>query len=153
MTTSWHAKIAEWSKLNEREAIKAIRQQVFIVEQHVPVELEWDELDSACLHLLISSANERNIATARMHIESTSAYIGRMAVLKPYRQQGIGSLMLQTLLEQAQLNAVKTVTLNAQTVAIGFYEQHGFTVTGDEFPDAGIPHYKMTKHLTDQIHE
>jgi len=147
MTTSWHAKIADWSKLNEQAAIKAVRQQVFIVEQHVPVELEWDELDGSCLHLLVSNANESNIATARMYIENTLAYIGRMAVLKPYRRQGIGSLMLHTLLEQAQLNAVKEVMLNAQTVAIDFYEQHGFQATGDEFLDAGIPHYKMTKYL------
>ena len=143
MTTSWHAKIADWSKLNEQEAIKAVRQQVFIIEQSVPVELEWDELDSTCLHLLVSGNDADNIATARFHIEKGSAHIGRMAVLKPYRQQGIGSIMLATLLEQAALNNVKEIVLNAQTAAVGFYQRYGFVAVGNEFQDAGIPHYKM----------
>ena len=143
MTTSWHVKIADWSKLNEQEAIKAIRQQVFIIEQHVPVELEWDEFDTECLHLLVSSNKINDVATARMHTTQSTAHIGRMAVLKPYRQQGIGSLMLETLLEQAGLLGVKEIKLNAQTTAIGFYQRYGFITVGDEFPDAGIPHYKM----------
>ena len=143
MTTSWHVKIADWSKLNEQEAIKTVRQQVFIIEQHVPIELEWDGLDADCLHLLVSSDEINNVATARMHTTQSTAHIGRMAVLKPYRQQGIGSLMLETLLEQARLLAVKEIKLNAQTSAIGFYQRYGFMAVGDEFPDAGIPHYKM----------
>ena len=147
MTTSWYVKIADWSKLEEQEAIKAVRQQVFIIEQNVPVELEWDELDKVCLHLLVSGTGINNIATARMHIEQDLAHIGRMSVLKPYRRQGIGSLMLKMLLEQASINGVKKVMLNAQTVAVGFYQQHGFVLVGDEFQDAGIPHYQMQKQI------
>lgn len=143
MTTSWHVKIADWSKLEQQEEIKAVRQQVFIVEQHVPIELEWDELDQECLHLLVSNNINQFVATARMHVEKTIAHIGRMAVLKPHRQQGIGSLMLETLLEQAVHSDVKEIKLNAQTTAIRFYKRYGFITVGDEFPDAGIPHYKM----------
>ena len=147
MTTSWHAEIADWSKLDQQAAIKAVRQQVFIVEQSVPVELEWDELDVDCLHLLVANAETKGLATARMHVEETTAHIGRMAVLKEHRQQGIGSLMLETLLEQAGLLGVKEIKLNAQTAAIGFYQRYGFITIGDEFPDAGIPHYKMVLHI------
>jgi len=148
MTTSWHVKIADWSKLDEQEAIKAVRQQVFIIEQQVPVELEWDGLDTECLHLLVSCDKTNDVATARMHKTQRTAHIGRMAVLKPYRQQGIGSLMLKTLLEQAGLLAVKEIKLNAQTLAIGFYQRHGFDAVGDEFLDAGIPHYKMVLDIS-----
>ena len=147
MTTSWHAKIADWSKLKEREAIKAIRHEVYIVEQSVPVDLEWDDYDSTCLHILVSGKAAENIATARMYIEKGAAHIGRMAVLKPYRQQGIGSLMLVTLLEQAAINNVKEIKLNAQTAAVGFYQRYGFEMFGNEFQDAGIPHYKMQLHV------
>lgn len=148
MTTSWHVKIADWSKLDEQEAIKAVRQQVFIIEQHVPVELEWDGLDTECLHLLVSCDKINAVATARMHTMQSTAHIGRMAVLKPYRQQGIGSLMLETLLEQAGLPGVEGIELNAQTSAIGFYQRYGFIAVGDEFPDAGIPHYKMVLDIS-----
>ena len=160
MTTSWHAKIADWSKLDEQEAIKAIRQAVYIIEQSVPEELEWDDYDSTSQHLLVSGKREENIATARMYIEKGAAHIGRMAVLKPYRQQGIGSLMLVTLLEQAAINNVKEIKLNAQTAAIGFYQRYGFATIGNEFQDAGIPHYKMLfhekwklTHMTNDIHQ
>jgi len=148
MTTSWHVKIADWSKLNEQEAIKAVRQQVFIIEQHVPIDLEWDELDAECLHLLVSGDRINAVATARMHTTQDTAHIGRMAVLKPYRQQGIGSLMLETLLEQAGFLGVEQIKLNAQTKAIGFYQRYGFVAVGDEFPDAGIPHYKMVLDIS-----
>ena len=147
MTTNWHARIANWSKLDEQAAIKSIREQVYIIEQNVPVELEWDELDKDCLHLLVSGDNTSNIATARMYTEGAMAKIGRMAVLKPYRQQGIGSLMLKTLLEQAKENGVKNISLNAQTVATGFYQRHGFSTIGNEFQDAGIPHFKMIMNI------
>ncbi|MCK4744132.1 MAG: GNAT family N-acetyltransferase [Sulfuriflexus sp.] len=149
MTTSWHAEIADWSKLDQQAAIKAVRQQVFIVEQSVPVELEWDELDEKSIHLLISSDETKDIATARMHVEETIAHIGRMAVLKEHRQQGVGTLMLETLLKQARINGVKQIVLNAQTSAIEFHQRYKFNVVGDEFQDAGIPHYKMVLHINE----
>lgn len=147
MTTNWQTRIADWSKLDDNKAIKAVRQQVFITEQHVPIELEWDSLDTVCLHLLVSGPPANNVATARMHTANNVTHIGRMAVLKPYRLQGIAAMMLTTLLEQARLNNVKEIELNAQTTAIGFYQRYGFVITGDEFADAGIPHYKMLCQL------
>jgi len=147
MATSWQVKLTNWSTINDQEAIRLIREKVFIEEQAVPVELEWDELDADCLHCLVSIEDGKPVATARLHNNKSVTHIGRMAVLKPYRQQGVGTLMLETLLEQAQLNGVKEVAINAQTTAITFYQRLGFMSVGDEFDDAGIPHYKMTLKL------
>jgi len=146
MPTKWHIRLTKWSKLNDQEAIKSIREQVFINEQNVPVELEWDGLDEHCLHCLVSNADGISVATARLH-QDKHAHIGRMAVIKPYRQQGIGSMMLTALLEQAKEIGVLKVDINAQTMAMGFYQRAGFIAVGDEFDDAGIPHYKMTLQL------
>jgi len=147
MMTDWDLRLTKWSSDTDQVAIKSIREQVFILEQNVPVELEWDELDAQCIHCLVFDQHGKPIATARILNENALAHIGRMAVLKSYRRQGIGTCMLNKLLEQARLNAVKTVILNAQTTAIVFYERAGFVVVGDEFDDAGIPHYKMTLQI------
>ena len=147
MITNWQVKLTNWSTISDQEAMKSIRKKVFVIEQAVPEELEWDELDADCLHCLISTEQGKPIATARIQCDTAQAHIGRMAVLKPYRQQGVGTLMLRTLLEQAQLNGVKQVAINAQTTAIAFYERLGFMPVGNEFDDAGIPHYKMTLQL------
>ncbi len=147
MPTKWHIRLTKWSKLNDQEAIKSIREQVFINEQNVPVELEWDNLDEQCLHCLVSDADGISVATARLLQDKKHAHIGRMAVLKPYRQQGIGSMMLTTLLEQAKKIGVIKIDINAQTSAMSFYQRAGFIAVGDKFDDAGIPHYKMTLQL------
>lgn len=144
MPTNWQVSLTNWSKLNDQALMKTIREKVFIIEQSVPIELEWDGLDEQCIHCLTKTAGGTAIATARMHISGSIGHIGRMAVLKPYRQQGIGTLMLNKLLEHAQKNAVKAIHINAQTTAIAFYERIGFIAVGEQFDDAGIPHYQMT---------
>ena len=147
MPTNWQVRLADWSTISDQKAIKSIREEVFIIEQSVPVELEWDELDAQCLHCLVVAEDEKPVATARLYQDKTQGQIGRMAVLMAYRHQGIGTLMLNALLEQAQQNGVKEVFINAQTTAIAFYQRLGFIQLGDEFDDAGIPHYKMTLKL------
>jgi len=143
--TSWTIRIADWHNPTDQAAIRDIREQVFIKEQHVPVELEWDELDETCTHLLATLASGQAIATARIHLpENTqTCNIGRMSVLAEYRHQGIASQMLSRLKTTATDNNVNRIELNAQTTAIPFYVQHGFEQSGNEFLDAGIPHYKM----------
>ena len=150
MSTDWQIRITKWSTLDDQKIMKTIRKTVFIVEQAVPEELEWDDLDALCQHCLVTTAEEKPVATARLHTAKSTAHIGRMAVLKPYRQKGVGTLMLKTLMEQARKNNVEKIVLNAQTVAIPFYQKTGFVVIGDEFDDAGIPHYKMTMTLDEQ---
>lgn len=121
--------------------IKRIRTSVFIQEQNVPIELEWDELDKDAIHILAYYDNEP-VATARL---LKDGQIGRMAVLKPFRRRTIGKKMLNYLLQIAHNNSISNIFLSAQTQAMAFYKKNGFTVTGSEYMDAGIPHYKMMR--------
>jgi predicted GNAT family N-acyltransferase len=129
-----------------QQDLRHIRTRVFIVEQHVPPELEWDEHDADCIHLLAHNRDGRAVGTARI---LSDGHIGRMAVLHEWRGQGIGSALLQALIDIAQRQSLKKVFLYAQTTAIGFYEQHHFRVISDEFMDAGIPHREMELNLED----
>ena len=126
-----------------RDAIMTVRETVFIQEQHVPVELEWDGLDDAAQHV-IALIDNQVVGTARMLVDG---HIGRMAVLKPWRQQMIGTALLQTLLDYARQAGLQSVFLSAQTSAIPFYEKQGFIASGEIFMDAGIPHKNMALRL------
>ena len=122
------------------ETLRAIRAAVFIVEQHVPPELEWDDADGTCVHVLALAADGQAIGTGRL---LTDAHIGRMAVLGPWRGRGVGTALLQELLAAAEEHGHERVELSAQTHAIGFYERLGFAAVGPEYLEAGIPHRKM----------
>ncbi|MDH5480229.1 MAG: GNAT family N-acetyltransferase [Nitrosomonas sp.] len=135
--------IVNWQ--DQAPVLRAIRESVFIHEQQVPVELEWDEFDEICLHILAMSPQGEPIGTARL---LQDGYIGRMAVLKEWRGKGFGSAMMLRLLEESRNQGTKEVVLNAQTSAIGFYERFGFKVTGEEFIEAGIPHVRMILWLS-----
>jgi len=127
-----------------KQSLSLIRRKVFIEEQNVPEALEWDEFDNTATHVLVSTDNDTPIATGRIKADG---HIGRMAVLKQYRNQGLGSGILLTLLNTAMQNKLNTVYLHAQVTAIAFYEKHGFTCSSEEFLDAGIPHKSMIKKL------
>jgi len=135
--------VLQVSWLDMEPYLRSIRTQVFIEEQNVAEELEWEEEDADCVHLLVKKDNDY-IATARL---LETGQIGRMAVLKPYRQCGIGSAMLQNILSIAKDMDMQSVFLNAQIDAIKFYEKFGFLKQGDTFDDAGIPHVRMDKVL------
>lgn len=130
-------RIANW--LDDGDVLQAIREIVFVNEQHVPVELEWDGLDADCIHVLAFSG-ETPIGTARLLLDG---HIGRMAVLKNWRNKGVGSAMLQRLLVEIRHRGIQHAVLNAQLVAAGFYRRFGFQTEGEEFMDAGIPHIRM----------
>jgi predicted GNAT family N-acyltransferase len=120
--------------------LRAVREKVFIQEQHVPIKLEWDGLDEACHHALALSSNGDAIGTSNGHI-------GRVAVLPEWRGKRIGTAMLEMLLDYARSQKYKFVELNAQVQAIPLYKQFGFEVEGKEFMDANIPHRKMSMKL------
>lgn len=128
-------------------ALSRVRRAVFIEEQGVPEALEWDGADAAALHALATTEGEEAIGTARLIIHGTLAHIGRMAVLAPWRGRGVGSAMLRLLLEEAGARGATGAFLNAQTKALPFYERFGFRREGEQFLDAGIPHYRMTRPL------
>ena len=120
-----------------------VRQEVFIQEQGVPPELELDEFDPSAVHALAYQAG-RCIGTGRLvDLGAGQAQIGRMAVLAPFRNQGVGSLILEKLLELAKSQGIDSIVLHSQVSAIPFYEKLGFQAQGSTYDEAGIPHRNM----------
>lgn len=120
--------------------LSAIRTAVFIQEQHVPAELEWDEFDQEARHLLASDSAGKAIGCARI---LSLGSIGRMAVLPAWRNHGVGSALLRASIDLCMKNGCHEIRLSAQTHAIAFYEKAGFTICSEEYLDAGIPHRDM----------
>jgi len=135
-------KITDWE--TDKSALSYIRGLVFIEEQNVPEELEWDEFDEKVTHILVTY---NNIPVACSRIKA-DGHIGRMAVLNKYRGLGIGTAMLKELLDHAKNNCIQKVYLHAQTSAVPFYEKLGFNAYSEEFIDANIPHKSMELSLT-----
>jgi predicted GNAT family N-acyltransferase len=127
---------------------RPVREAVFVVEQAVPLEMEWDEWDGRCDHAVALDAAGAAIGTGRLLPEGR---IGRMAVLKPWRGKGIGAALLRALLERARERGIERVSLHAQAHAIGFYLRFGFSARGEEFFEAGIPHVQMTLELSPKL--
>lgn len=133
---------ATWQQ--DEQAMSRIREQVFMQEQRVPEELEWDGKDEAAFHLLAEDDTGNPIGTARMLADG---HIGRVAVLKPWRGQGVGTALMRHMLRQAESNGYREVFLDAQVEATGFYRSLGFLERGEIFMDAGIPHRHMVLML------
>jgi len=138
---------ADW--VRDQSLLRWVRETVFIREQHVPPDLEWDEDDAHALHLLALDQSGEPVGTGRL---TPDGHIGRMAVLEPWRGTGVGAALLEALMKAARRRGLAEVVLNAQVSAIGFYRRHGYTVEGEEFMDAGIPHRLMRCRL-EQGHE
>lgn len=124
--------------------LRVIREKVFIQEQHVPAELEWDGLDTACHHVLALSANGDAIGCGRI---TPDGHIGRVAVLREWRGKHIGTAILEMLVDYARSQSYTRVELNAQVQAVDLYNKFGFESHGKVFMDANIPHIKMTLKL------
>ena len=124
--------------------LRAVREPVFVVEQQVPIEEEWDDLDPQCRHENARDAANRPIGTGRLTPERK---IGRMAVLAEWRGKGVGDALMEALMDEARALGWPEISLNSQTHAMPFYARHGFEAFGDEFMEAGIPHRKMRKAL------
>jgi predicted GNAT family N-acyltransferase len=123
---------------------RPVRERVFIDEQKVPRELEWDEWDETSDHAIAFDSGGDPIGTARL---LPSGRIGRMAVLKEWRRKGVGAALLAAVLERARSRSMTCAVLYAQTQAAGFYRRFGFSERGEEFEEAGIPHVEMTLEL------
>lgn len=140
--SSYTIKQVSWREY--KGILRQIRTDVFIIEQHVPMEEEWDGFDEEAIHVVALTTDEIPVGTARL---LPTGQIGRMAVLKEYRGAGIGSALLKKLLEIAERETMNQVFLNAQQHAIDFYKKFDFVITGNVFMEAGIPHQKMTQSL------
>ena len=125
------------------EDICAIRYKVFVNEQNVPEELEIDGLDNEAKHVL-AFVDEVPIGTGRIQ---NDGHIGRLAVLKKYRRQGAGKLIMKELIKWAQDMSLEKVWLSSQWHAHSFYLDLGFVCVGEIYKEAGIDHIKMFRAL------
>lgn len=132
--------IGTWDEL--REPAMLVRRDVFIQEQGVPEEMEWDYLDRIATHVVVIDG-DRAVATGRL-IQEQHFKIGRMAVLATHRLQGLGSKMLKSLIEAAKQQGANQIQLHAQVSAIPFYAKYDFEPTGPIFDEVGIDHVLMT---------
>jgi predicted GNAT family N-acyltransferase len=130
--------LGDWTR--QQSDARGVRYDVFVVEQNVPVELEWDDMDAVCLHAVVYDEDGAPIATGRL---LPDGHIGRMAVRPEARGHGIGGVVLEALMAEARQRSDRTVLLNAQTHAEPFYARFGFVRDGAEYMEAGIPHIQM----------
>ena len=139
-------RVGRWSELSE--PARKIRSQVFVEEQHIPAEMEWDGADDGCVHALACNRFGLPLATGRMleHVPGV-AKIGRMAVLAPMRGGHIGRAVLDALLQHARERGDREALLHAQLGAAPFYSRAGFIARGPVFEEAGIPHVEMVRSL------
>jgi predicted GNAT family N-acyltransferase len=126
-------------------AIKLVRETVFWLEQRIPKDLEFDERDAVCLHLLALEA-DRPIGTARLDL-ALDGKIGRVAVLAKHRRRGVASALMQRLHDIAREHGHRSVWCNAQRSAVPLYEHLGYAVTSAPFDEAGIEHVRMERQL------
>jgi predicted GNAT family N-acyltransferase len=133
--------VAKWPE--DRALIKDIRRKVFVIEQGVEPEIEWDGKDTNCTHLLARLGDDY-IGTGRI---APNGHIGRLSVLTSHRDRGVGRALLQRLIDIAREQGHSIAFLNAQVQAVGFYEQYGFVEEGKVFMVAGIPHQRMELNI------
>jgi predicted GNAT family N-acyltransferase len=142
---------------NEGELFQAlaIREVVFIEEQHVPEGIERDAEDAKAYHVLAFQGGHA-IGTGRLVMMAapppgeaggTWAQVGRMAVLQAHRRARVGTLLLTKLEDEARRRKVGGILLHAQLYALDFYKKHGYEAVGAVFDEAGIEHLEMRKLL------
>lgn len=139
-------RITNWT---ESEAtLRAIRTRVFIEEQGVPPELEWDAEDADAIHFLVKTSEDVALATARLvYLTPGRVKAGRFAVLPEYRRQGVASGLLRYLIGFARSQGVEEIELSAQLEVASLYEGEGFQREGEPYDEAGIPHIRMVLKL------
>jgi YbgC/YbaW family acyl-CoA thioester hydrolase len=139
-------KTGTWAELGEDAG--RLRTEVFVQEQRIPAELEWDEADAHALHAVAYNRLGQPVATGRLlPAQDGIAAIGRMAVLQVLRGCGFGEQVLRTLAAQAQRRGDRGIILHAQRTARPFYARLGFEARGEPFEEVGIPHITMSSAL------
>jgi len=144
MKNNLKIEIVKW--IDGLSQLKNIREKVFIQEQKVTPQLEWDGMDEKAIHFLVFN-DKAAIGCARAIVIKDHMQLGRMAVLKEYRGQGIGSALLEKAIVTAKLNQISSIHISAQCYAIDFYLKFGFKVMSDIYLDAEILHRDMTLKL------
>ncbi|MFI5676107.1 GNAT family N-acetyltransferase [Streptomyces cellulosae] len=141
----------------DREACFAVRTEVFVGEQGVPEDIEYDAYDAGAVHVLAVREDGLPLGTGRLlHGEAAASKtggdlsvgsLGRLAVTRAARGLGVGAALVGAIEDAARARGLTAVDLHAQTQALGFYERLGYVAYGPEFPDAGIPHQAMRRVL------
>ncbi|MFI1022497.1 GNAT family N-acetyltransferase [Streptomyces olivaceus] len=142
----------------DREACFAVRKDVFVAEQQVPEDIEYDVHDAGAVHVLAVREDGVPLGTGRLlHGASAAAKngdgdpavgsLGRLAVTAAARGLGVGAALVRAVEDAARARGLTAVDLHAQTHALGFYQRLGYEAYGPEFPDAGIPHRAMRRAL------
>ena len=146
MKTAPTITLGRWQTLHQ--AAQFIRTEVFVKEQGIAPEDEWDADDAKALHAVLFELNGQALGNARLLQPSANvAKVGRMAVLQEARGQGYGARLLHALIRCACERGHKEVRLSAQLSAEGFYAAYGFSVVGEPFDEVGIPHVEMRLSL------
>ena len=140
MENNLKVEVVKW--IDEHESLTMIRQKVFIEEQKVTSQLEWDGMDEEAIHFL-AFKNEKAIGCARAFVIENYMQLGRMAVLKEYRGEGVGTALIEKAITTAKLNQLSAIYISAQCHAIDFYKKFGFEITSDIYLDAEIQHRDM----------
>lgn len=129
------------------DALK-IRNQVFVIEQNVPLELEIDQYEAHTVHFVLYDEQRQPLATVRLlPKENQTMKVQRMAVLNEHRQKGLGKVIMDAAEDFAKEQGYQQLVLGAQLTAVPFYERLGYQAEGDIFLDAGIEHVAMTKEV------
>ncbi|HDR7794691.1 TPA: GNAT family N-acetyltransferase [Bacillus luti] len=137
------------TELTDLEIAFHIRKEVFVKEQGVPLEDEFDTFDTigeSCKHILVYY-NERPVGTGRIRFVDGIGKLERICILKDYRKYGLGKVIIQGLEEIARNKDATKVKLHGQTQAEGFYKKLGYQTSSNIFMEDGIPHILMTKVL------
>ncbi|MET7699137.1 GNAT family N-acetyltransferase [Streptomyces sp. NPDC005485] len=155
MSSAFVVRVAEDAA--DREACFAVRKAVFVVEQRVPEDIEYDAYDAGALHVLAVREDGLPLGTGRLLYGEEAAAktggdlgvgsLGRLAVTRDARGLGVGVALVRAIEDAARARGLSAVDLHAQTHATGFYERLGYEAYGPEFPDAGIPHRAMRRAL------
>jgi predicted GNAT family N-acyltransferase len=141
----------------DQEACFAVRKEVFVGEQGVPEDLEYDEYDAVAVHVLAVREDGVPLGTGRLLYGQVAAAkaggdlsvgsLGRLAVTREARGLGVGVALVRAIEDAARARGLAAVDLHAQTQALGFYERLGYEAYGPEYPEAGIPHRAMRRAL------
>lgn len=125
----------------------ALRRAVFVNEQGVPPDEEWDDRDAGAVHLLARGDEGQPLGTARLRLDGFTGHIGRVCVLPVARGTGLGAALMHAALDALRARGAARAELGAQCHALGFYEKLGFVAEGPVYDDAGIPHRHMIRIL------
>lgn len=141
--TGARIRLAHWAR--DRDALLSVRVPVFVDEQHVPAEIEEDDLDPVCIHALAEDERGLPIGTARL---DAHGHIGRVAVAAAWRRRGVGGALMAFLTGIARHRGDPRIELGAQVQAIPFYEALGYVASGPVYLEAGIEHRLMHLDLS-----